>query len=312
MRETSAFKVLTGWAACLGMAMIVAHPAQAIVGTSSTASEGTGVAWLDAVAKLSITTTVGSFGCSGSLLSGGAYVLTAAHCLTGAGGNGTASSISVSLLGDTVSATGAAYFVNPSWNGNLVAGNDIAVIQLSNAITAVNGYSLYLASAQGSTVALAGYGLTGNGTSGSVNNTFGTLHYGFNEYDASGAYYSSQAISTSIYLYDFDNGTNLRNMIGSTGLGSAQEAFIASGDSGGPSLVEVNGAWLVAGVHSFSSCTRFTCPVNSTFGEVAGDTSVFAQAAWLQSVAVVPEPHEYAMLLAGLGLLGFMRRRIAV
>ena len=299
----------TSWAACLTIATGLLNPALAIVGSSSPASDGTSDASLAAVAKLSINTTEGSFGCSGSLLGGGAYVLTAAHCLTGSNGTATTNSVAVSLLGGTVTATGTTYFVNPAWNGNLTAGNDIALIALASPVTSVAGYSVYLANAQGSTVTLSGYGLTGVGSTGSVSNTFGTLHYGSNQYDASSAYYGANQISSTIYLYDFDSGTFRSNAFGSTGLGGALEVFIASGDSGGPSLLDVNGILMVAGVHSFSSCTRFTCPVNSTFGEVGGDTSVFANSAWLQSVLAVPEPDAYALMLAGLGLLGFIAKR---
>lgn len=300
-----------GLTACLTLTSSLMTPAQAIVGSTSLASDGTSQASLAAVAKLNVATTEGSFGCSGSLLGGGAYVLTAAHCLTGANGTATTNSVSVSFLGGTVNASGVSYHVNPGWNGNLVAGNDIALIALANPVTSVAGYSLYPANAQGNTVTLTGYGLTGVGSTGSVDNTFGTLHYGGNQYDAPSGYYSANQISGSIYLYDFDDGTFRRNAFGSSGLGSASEVFIAAGDSGGPGLIDVNGTLAVAGVHSFSSCTRFTCPVNSTFGEVAGDTSVFANSAWLQSVLAVPEPDTYALLLAGLGLLGFIAKRRA-
>ncbi len=143
---------------------------------------------------------------------------------------------------------------------------------------------------------LAGYGETGNGTSGAVQNTFGTLHYGYNQYD------SQESNVNSIYLFDFDNGSRGFNAYGNRGLG-VEEAFIAPGDSGGPGLIDVNGQWYVAGVHSFASCFTQGCTVNSSFGEVGGDTSVLGQSAWLRSVTAVPEPGTYAMLLAGLRLV---------
>ena len=98
-------------------------------------------------------------------------------------------------------------------------------------------------------------------------------------------------------------------MFGSLGLGNT-EVLIAPGDSGGPGLLPVGSQWYVAGVHPFDSCSRNTCPSTSSFGEVGGDISVFAQAAWLQSVVgPVPEPHSYAMLLLVLGAMMALTKR---
>lgn len=288
---------------------LLSGTAQAIVSTTNATSQGgTGQSFLDGVAKLLITRSDGTFGCSGSLLAGGAHVLTAAHCVSGDTGLAGSSAISVSFLGGSLSATGATYTVHPGWNGSVLDGNDLAVIRLASNITTVNGYGLHTGNAVNNTVVLAGYGLTGNGVSGTAANTFGTLHFGYNQYDgASYRFNGEPAMGT--YLYDFDDGSNTFNKFGSLGLGSA-EAFIAPGDSGGPSLIQLGGQWLVAGVHSFSSCRFSTCPINSSFGEVGGDTSVSAQAAWLQSVVgPVPEPHSYAMLLLGLGLIAGMSKR---
>ena len=299
---TTTWKHFAAFAACL---LAFSGPAGAIVAqTNASLLSGLGQSFLDGVAKLNLTTSAGNFGCSGSVLTGGTAILTAAHCVTGPNATATTSKISVSLLGGAVTATSTSYVVNPGWDGDLTPGNDLALIYLSKPITSVAGYSLYFNDAQSATIVLAGYGYTGNGTTGSNNTTFGTLHYGSNQYDG------VDPDVHSTYLYDFDNATpGSRNTLGSTGLGAA-EAFIASGDSGGPGLIQVNGQWYVAGVHSFDSCSRRTCPIDSSFGEVAGDISVFGQSAWLRSVSAVPEPSAYAMLLAGLGLVAaFAARR---
>ena len=300
-------RITTGFSAgFLAALLLLAGPAQAIVSVSDAArTAGLGVSFLDGVARLDITRNDGSFGCSGSLLAGGAYVLTAAHCVSGETGTATTSSVSVSLKGGTVTASLASYVTNPGWNGSLTAGNDLALIKLASPVTGVDGYALANASAQGGTVVLAGYGYTGTGQTGSVSGTFGTLYYGSNEYDGDPSGF------TATYLYDFDGGRF--NTFGSTGLGNA-EVLIAAGDSGGPGLVLVGGTYYLAGVHSFDSCSRRTCPVNSSFGEVGGDISVFDQAAWLQSVmsasvTAVPEPQTYALLLGGLLVVGAAARR---
>ena len=300
---------LCRWA---GIALLWAGGAHAIVSTTNgVLTSGLGESFLDGVAKLAITRSDGNFGCSGSLLAGGAQVLTAAHCLSGETGTATTSGVAVSLLGNTVTASSISYVVNPGWNGSFTAGNDLAVINLTTPVSTVAGYSLYFSNVLDRTdkrIVLAGYGLTGNGTTGSVGGTFGTLRYGYNEYDNQD---SKLGITTfnSTYLYDFDDGSQGYNKFGSSGLG-ATEVMIAPGDSGGPGLIQVGGQWYVAGVHSFDSCSRGTCPINSSFGEVGGDISVFGQMVWLQSVVTaVPEPESYAMMLTGLVLLATVVRR---
>jgi hypothetical protein len=215
-------------------------------------------------------------------------------------------------MGGTVTASSDTYYLDSAWTGDVTAGNDLALIKLSTAITSISGYNLDLTSAQGATVLLAGYGLTGTGTTGYVSGTYGTLYYGYNEYDASTRYTTRAGISTNVYLYDFDNLTGSDSDFGSKGLG-ASEALIAPGDSGGASFVYVNGEWELVGVHSFISCVTNGCTIDSSYGEVAGDVSVASQSAWLLSylsVSAVPEPQAWAMLFSGIGLLaGIVRRR---
>ena len=289
-------------------ALLWAASAQAIVLSDSSSSPSAGAS-LNAVGMLNIARSDGNWGCSGSLLAGGDYVLTAAHCISGASGTATTNSLSVSFAGGAVTSTGLAYYVDPSWNGSLDAGNDLALVKLSSPVTTVAGLGLDGASAQGSTVELAGYGYTGTGASGYTSGTFGTLHFGYNQYDATSAFYGSNGVSSAVYLYDFDNGKSRDNVFGSLGLGSSMEAMIAPGDSGGPSLVQVNGQWLIAGVHSFIGCLSSGCTPDSSFGQYAGDSSIFANSVWVDSVVAVPEPETWAFMLAGLAVVAAIRRR---
>ncbi|MEC5385750.1 trypsin-like serine protease [Uliginosibacterium sp. H3] len=298
------------WAtgAVLGMA---AMPAQAIVSSQNPASWlGGGIDYLDGVGQLIVSRSDGNFGCSGSLIAGGQYVLTAAHCLSGDSGTLTTSSVALSFKGGSVTASATEFYTHGGWTGDTSAGNDIALIKLASAITSIDGYQFASGNVQGASVIIAGYGFVGTGASGFNANTFGTLRYGYNEYDASSLYYTQHAYSSSVYLYDFDSPAGSSSIFGSAGLG-ASEATIAPGDSGGATLVNVGGEWLLAGVHSFASCPSGYCPVDGRFGDIAGDTSVFAQSAWLQSYlpAAVPEAPSWAMLMAGAGLLGGIARR---
>lgn len=53
--------------------------------------------------------------------------------------------------------------------------------------------------------------------------------------------------------FDFDNGTDEQNSMGSTGLGPFREAGLERGDSGSPLLLEQAGAYALAGVFSYFS-----------------------------------------------------------
>jgi hypothetical protein len=181
---------------------------------------------------------------------------------------------------------------------------------------------------------------------------------GKNLYETSlGDLFGSPYLEGSQLLYDFDNGnaannglaywdgafvtdpvTGLINWLpsarfGDLGLG-LDEVLIDGGDSGGGSFI----GDLVAGVHSFgfslagSFCDGILsptnpevankpdidCALNSTFGEVAGDTSVAYYASWIKAVlngtigsgaVLIPEPATISLMGLGLLGLGFARRR---
>lgn len=290
----------------LALVALAAHPAAAIVyqdATAQSAGLGAGLSYLNAEAELTVSlSNTTQVGCSASLLSGGLYLLTAAHCVTGDTGSLTATSIAIDFANTGYTTTAASYVVDPTWTGSITTGGDLAVLKLATAITSITGYTLdTAASALGDTVILTGYGLTGVGATGYVSNTFGTLRYGANVYDA---VYSDVP---SVYAYDFDKvGTNADNVTGGGAIGST-EAMIAPGDSGGASLVNIGGTWEIVGVHDFLDCITNGCTPNSSFGQLGGDTSVYADAAWIDSAIGVPEPGT-ALLLAP-ALLALAARR---
>lgn len=288
--------------------LLAASAAQAVVSANGSYPALADADFLEGMAKLSISRSDGSFGCSGSLLAGGSAVLTAAHCVSGNTGTATASSISMSWQGGAVTASAASYVVAPGWSGSLSAGNDLAVVLLSAPVTAVQGYHLADGPAQGASIVLAGYGLSGNGTQGASAGSFGTLRHGFNQYDAPQAFYNAVGFQPSrIAFFDFDNGQASANVFGSGGFVEF-ESMIAPGDSGGASFVfdGASSSWRLAGVHSFGACIQLNCSVDSRFGTLAGDVLVTSQAAWIgQFISAVPEPQVWGLLLAGLGLVAW-------
>lgn len=288
------------------------HPASAIVfqnTTAQTAGKGAGQSFLDPEAKLIITLSNNtSVGCSGSLLAGGQYVLTAAHCVTGDTATLSATGISLDFANTGLNLNATSYIVDPQWNGSVDNGGDLALIKLNTAVTSITGYTLDTsASALGSVVAIVGYGDTGVGTTGYNSSTFGTLYYGANQYDL------TAGANNSLYIFDFDQyGTSTYNETGGGAVGT-NEAMIAPGDSGGASLVDIGGVWEIVGVHDFISCITANCTPDSTFGQLGGDSSIYADAQWIDSIvsSVVPEPGSAPLVATGLIGLAIACRRPA-
>lgn len=250
--------------------------------------------------------------CTGTLLSTGIHVLTAAHCVTQSGTTTpfAAGDISIrfDLPGGAQTYAGANLFVNPSYVPlGLGYQSDLAILQLSSIVDPLaQRYDLY-SGVEGGTAYLVGYGRRGTGATGSEPGTSGFVkRSGQNELEAIDA-------SAGLLLFDFDNGLNANNAFGSTGLGAANEVLIAPGDSGGPAFIQSAGIYRIVGVNTVSGCAGAgvdvdaTCDqspavTNSTFGEIGGAIRVSLHADWVNSIVVdIPEPS--TLTLIGLGLL---------
>jgi Trypsin len=286
------------WLVCL----LGSPPAGAIVYQSTAAQSaglGTGQAFLDGEAKLVTHFSNGAnAGCSGSLLQGSAYLLTAAHCVTGASGTWTTNFVDVSFANSPQYARVTDILVAPLWNGDLFGGNDLALLRLPSPITSINGYPLYTAaSAFGQTVFITGYGDTGLGQTGNVNGSFGTLYYGRNIYDV--AYVDNLLHPLPLYGFDFDQ-------FPGAGAVGEDEVMIAPGDSGGGTFLNIGGTYYLVGVHSFILCTSQNCTPNSTFGQYGGDSTIYTNQAWL--LAVLPEPAGALLIAPALLTLAALQR----
>lgn len=334
-------------AIALAASVLMAPSAHAVVSTNDPANwvlnPGAFGGAFDGVARLLFTARSDGLGyvCSGSLLAGGEYVLTAAHCADDF------SSMTIDFKLGSETRTAAAAFVNSNWNGTLNNGSDVALIKLSSKVTDIQGFNLSTTNDMGKNVLVAGYGLVGQGTLGGVDfdrDPAGTVprlwrpHYGYNTIDATGKQLDDALFGPGegsnafgeTYVYDFDDGTGSKNALqrlknefggawadSSTGLGT-DEALIDGGDSGGGDFVWNGSEWLLSGVHSwgwdpcgqvFGSSCDSNLGINSSFGDLSGSTAVFSHVAWINAVAAVPEPETYAMMLAGLGVVGWAARR---
>ena len=240
------------------------------------------------------------FGCSGSLLSDGYSILTAAHCVTSS-----PSYVNVYFPGPSgsVDYIATTYYVDPLYTGDSTQGNDLAIVRLNQAApSSAIGYSFYTGFTT-STILLAGYGETGTGTTGATGG-FGTLRQGQNRYIGLGGDVFT-GWSNQLLVGEFVEVSDIPN-----------EVDIGFGDSGGPSFYDGE----IIGVHDLIACYSATptspCTdppsaspsLNSSFGQFFADTSVSSSAAWIESEET-PEPASCSLVLLGLAVAGCLSRR---
>jgi hypothetical protein len=290
----------------------------------------------------------GGFVCSGTLLKGGLYVLTAAHCADDNTSPGFVMEISSGIYGNVAATTqsiaASNVYVHPGWNGSLGTGADIAVVRLSAPIAGTTGFDISRGNDLGKTMLIMGHGTTqlGNVASATNWNDYGWAHYGYNQADVSDKAFNDAWDGSGSntfgegYVFDFDALSNaathntikrlgdLRGGVftSSEGLG-IPEAVTAGGDSGGGDFVWNGSEWLLSGVHSWgwqfcggriSPTCDFSSANGSSWGDISGSTAVFSHVAWIEGITgPIPEPGTYALMALGLAAVaGAARRRKAV
>lgn len=257
---------------------------------------------------------VGAITINGSVYSGALidsqHVLTAAHVVAGQLSGNVSFSLNVGG-GLTHTYSASAISVYSGYTGTLAGADnvwhdDLAIITLSAPVTGlVPVYDLYGGSLANQTLTLVGYGAGGDGINGvTIGADASVKRVGQNKVDVLLVDDDGSSAKEG-FLFDFDGSTAASNVYGgpspaNSTLGATVEAQFASGDSGSPVFVDDNGVWKIAGIANFNT--------GVLFGSIGGGTIVAPYQAWIQStIAPVPEPHAWLMLLAGLGLVGAAR-----
>lgn len=145
---------------------------------------------------------------------------------------------------------------------------DLAVVRLASPAP-LDGYGLYTDRDEAAQVGtMLGYGVSGSGRPDASEYPKGTLRLGWNRIDTAGK---------SSLTYTF----NSPNSSGS--LGRDRESLPADGDSGGPTMLKVDGEWLIAGVH-YAISDMDGDGIAPEYGDRCLDIRVSSYAEWIQGV----------------------------
>ena len=297
----------------LGVLILLSIPAAVLAGTiRDDRSDSQYLALGAANDYLSVGRFQGSTGSSGFSASGtliaSDWVLTAGHVVD------SAKSLTFTIGGKPYTASN--WIANPQWNGNLMAGYDIALVHLSTPVSGVTPAVRYTGTSEVGRVGTAvGYGMTGTGKTGS------TVFDGQKRAEQNMV---DKLQNSRLFLSDFDSPTNPKESRLGANKALDLEGMIAPGDSGGGVFISVNGSSYLAGVNSFAGA--YDGKVDSDYGDLSGHTRVSAFNSWIDSVlglggsravvttqssdaASVPEPAALVLLLVGSLILLLVRIR---
>ncbi|HAC66371.1 MAG TPA: hypothetical protein DCF68_23260 [Cyanothece sp. UBA12306] len=260
----------------------------------------------------------GNSRCTASRISA-THALTAGHCVTDNFGNINVNSATLAWNTDDGLSVGNVVNIttHPLWNGDILLGVDLAIVELDQIADFVPTYEIYTGSGEIGAIsdAKVGFGLSGTGTTGYTINS-GTKRHGQNVYDGVGSDFFSD-VSANVMIYDFDSGLQANNTLdliapGSSDLGlGLNEVMTGPGDSGGSTFIDGK----IAGVTSFSATLGVgdsLSGLNGSFGELGGDVRVSLFNDFIQdTIGTVPEPLTILGSGAAIGFGTLFKRKLA-
>lgn len=214
--------------------------------------------------------------CSGTLIAPD-WVLTAGHCLS----NTTAEGVFYQQLGQTLYAS--QIIVHPQFTGVPSGGSDLGLVRLASP-------SELFTPAQrmrdliplGATATIVGFGLTGDGHTGSVMGTQGVKRAGQNVVNVNGLRVESETgdlFPESVLFADFDNPDDAGDSAWGSSTPLDLEYQTAPGDSGGGWFVHHGGAERLYAVHSFG--LAFDGANDNDYGDASAGTRVTRFNSWI-------------------------------
>jgi hypothetical protein len=241
----------------------------------------------------------GNINCTGSLLTTGRHLLTAAHCFNfqqptpNLSPNPNNYSVYFDVPTGRITASIADIVVHPQWQNDDSFNNDIAIIELATtAPETANRYSIYTQFDEvGRVMQRVGYGIAGTGETGEGSDRTAVKRMGWNRYDALADWLNVEPdiniVPGTQLAYDFDDGTPEHDAIGREfgihdwGL-PEREVGSSRGDSGGPSFIDGQIAGIVSsGWSSSIPGVDVTNENDTSFGEIFTDTRVSAYAGFI-------------------------------
>lgn len=171
------------------------------------------------------------------------------------------------------------------------------------------------------TITLVGYGASGTGDTGpSVGAAPTVKRSGVNRVDGVTSTVDASGRTSAFYLFDFD-GPSGNGAYGGASLGNALETGLASGDSGSPAFVQIDGQWRLLGINTLAAPAPGSTAVDYRFGTVCGGMRLGAAPFmnWLRTQtqgtlgpapphADVPLP-AWAAVLMGVAVIPLLRQR---
>ncbi|MEE8452394.1 MAG: trypsin-like serine protease, partial [Thermoguttaceae bacterium] len=174
--------------------------------------------------------------------------------------------------------TAKSWISHPKWDGDLLKGYDIGLVELDAAVPGITPAERYTGSDElGEVGTSVGFGMTGTGLTGAVDFD-GEKRAGRNDIDV---WLRTPGRTPRVFMSDFDNPAGTENVWGSNEP-LPLEYLIAPGDSGGGVFANFGGSELLIGIHSFGAA--YDGVVDSDYGDISGHTRVSSFNKWIDKV----------------------------